>query len=112
MPNRYNKFKDHTEYQEALYHLECARLLELEKDKKSNKYDYILIDRTWYDQQLFYEWLLGNSKCSYIYMSDYEIDLHIYNYVVLFKNPITMDSPFYANDNFITFFNSRITARY
>ena len=112
MPNRYNNFQDYTYYQEALYHLECARLLEILKDKKERKYDYIFIDRTWYDQHIFSEWLLSINKCRYIDKRDLWIDTDLYHHVVLFKNPITIDSPFYCNDTFITKFNVSIKSRY
>lgn len=112
MPNAYNQFKDYTYYQETLYHLESSRLLELSKIIQEQSYDYIFIDRTRYDQYIFYEWLLGNNKCAYIYMKDMNMDIDFYNYVILFNNPITPSSTLYSNDDFISAFNIKIKKRY
>lgn len=115
LPCKDNGLKDITFYQKALNIAECTRIKHLRKDLKEKLYNVILIDRTWYDQEIYYERNLSKSNCEQFDRMYCREDRALYDEVIIFTDPIVSDNwpgQFYDNTEFRSFYNEQIQARY
>jgi len=110
LPHNNKNYSDMTAFQKMVHASEIARLGELQS--LGNYYDFILIDRTFYENQLFAEFNMDKGLCEQFEFFEDPCSKDIYDQVILLTEPIkdntTEGLKHYNDREFVDDFNQQV----